>query len=391
MNRLAKIVRAAKPSDAVQFRDQAYGPKGLRDFLRDVIALANAAVEGPRYLVVGVEFDETGARRLCEIDGDDFSGNPAYESLVGEFIEPAIPIRYQPVSIDGKRFGVYEIGVCQDRPYMMRADLSETLRRGDAYARVSGAAVKLGRRQLQALFESRLEGSFATAEVEIGFPGEIIHKRIRVATTDLEQLPSTVAARKLEQMIDVRRDVAAPGSTTMVARLTHARLFGSDVPYEHHSTDTLSADMCRIANDYKDPDLFFLFEQQASRLQLVVYNQGDDALRDAALTLKIPRHRSIHVATALPKVPANGEFVDRSPIEQSSYPRVTVSDDAVRVSAMLGDIPGGRMVDAFESPARLCVDRALAGRKSTLRFSMSAQNLREPVTGKLGLTFVGDR
>ncbi len=391
MNRLARIVRAAKPSDAVQFRGRAYGPAGLREFLRDVIALANASVDGPRHLVVGAEYDDAGGKRLVEIDRDDFGGKPDYESLVGEFVEPAIPIRYQPVCVDGTRIGVFEIGDCHDRPYMMRVDLSETLRRGDAYVRVNDAAVKLGRRQLQALFESRFEDSVPAAEVEIGFPGEIIHKEIGIMTADVEQLPSVLAARKLEQMLDVRRDVATPGSTTMVARLTHARLFGSDVPYEHHSTDTLSADMCRIANDYEDHDLHFLFEQQASRLQLVVYNQGDDALRDASLTLKIPRHPSIRVATALPKTLNNGEFVERSPIEQSSYPKVAVSDDAFRVSTILGEIPGGCIVEAFESPARIFVDRKLAGRKAALQFSMSAQNLREPATGKLKLMFEDER
>ena len=48
MNRLARIARSATPSTGVQFRASAYGKAGIEDFLRDVLAIANAAVDGPR-------------------------------------------------------------------------------------------------------------------------------------------------------------------------------------------------------------------------------------------------------------------------------------------------------------------------------------------------------
>jgi hypothetical protein len=48
MNRLARIVRSTTPSTAVQFQKSAYGKVGVERFLRDVIAMANASVEGTR-------------------------------------------------------------------------------------------------------------------------------------------------------------------------------------------------------------------------------------------------------------------------------------------------------------------------------------------------------
>ena len=73
---LAKIVRAAAPSTGVQFRRKPYGNSGIRDFLRDVIAIANAAVEGPRYIIIGADFDKKEVRRLKSVARDDFSGKP---------------------------------------------------------------------------------------------------------------------------------------------------------------------------------------------------------------------------------------------------------------------------------------------------------------------------
>ena len=107
MDRLLKIARSATPESSIQFRRHAYGNEGIRSFLRDVLALANASVEGNRYIVVGVDLDEKGRKRTQQIPTEDFSGKPSYESLANEFIEPPVRIRYKPVSFDGTQIGVF--------------------------------------------------------------------------------------------------------------------------------------------------------------------------------------------------------------------------------------------------------------------------------------------
>ena len=61
---LANIVRAAAPGTGVQLRRAPYGKNGIRQFLRDVVAMANASVDGARYIIVGVEIDKKGDKRL---------------------------------------------------------------------------------------------------------------------------------------------------------------------------------------------------------------------------------------------------------------------------------------------------------------------------------------
>ena len=191
----------------MQFRKTAYGPDDIHSFLRDVVSLANASVRGNRYIVTGVELDEGGKKRAEVIDREDFSGNPPYQAIVADFIEPPVHITYQPVSLEGKRVGVFEIGDCQDRPYMMRIDHSERLRRGDAYIRMSETAVKMGRRQLQELFAKKFREAVPADNIEIGFPGEIIHKDLHIETADLSHLPSTLASAKLMQLMEIRERI----------------------------------------------------------------------------------------------------------------------------------------------------------------------------------------
>ncbi len=384
MNLLEKIVRSATPSNGVQFRESAYGSKGVREFLRDVIAIANASVDGPRYIVVGADVAAGGQRKIVGVSKTDFSGKPAYASLVDEYVEPPINLRYHSVAVEGEKVGVYEIRGCHDRPYMMRVDFSETLRRGDAYMRLNESAMKMGRRQLQTLFETKFRDSVSAASIEIGFPGEIIHKDLAVHVTDMGRLPSAVAAAKLRQMLEIKNDLRSKGATSRMARLTHARLFGSDDPYRDRTSDSLLEDIREIERDYGTEDEYFRFGENGSELQLVVYNQGDEAVRDVSLTLVMPQHPSFHVASRLPPRMLDGRLSEQ---RSGDYPSVREGAHSIKVAVTLGDIDAGSCVNVFSTPLKLCVGRELTDKRLGIQYAVHAQNLRAPAKGKLRLLF----
>lgn len=387
MDQLLRIASSATPDPGVQFRSHAYGEDGMRLFLRDVLALANASVEGNRYIVVGVDFDDKGRKRKRTVDTTDFSGKPSYQSVANEYIEPPVRIRYKPVSLDGTRIGVFELGDCQDRPYMLRADFDERLRRGDAYMRVNDAAVKMGRRQLMEMFERKFRDSVSASNIEVGFPGEIIHKDFTLPTSDLAQMPSALASRKLEEMLQARQLSRNSGSTTVVARLTHARLFGTEAPYEHRSPEDIMVELRDIRTRYRNQDDHFLFDECAKEMQLVVYNQGLEPIIDASLSIALPNHSAFYLADKPPKRFVNNRYVDRSPDEIAAYPAVVLRDDSIKIVAKIGDLPSGELVDVFRSPPLVCVGSDLSGRRFGMRYALNGQNLRAPAKGQLKLRF----
>jgi hypothetical protein len=387
MNHLSKIAKTAAPSTGVQFRRKEYENGEIRSFLKDVTAMANAAVRGSRYIVVGMEVDSNGKKRLHSVPETNFSGKPSYQSLVMDFIEPPVRIRYQPVMVGEKRLGVFEIPDCQDRPYMMRIDHSETLRRGDAYVRVKNGAIKLGRKQLQSMFEKKFHESVSEKRIEIGFPGEIIHKDLKIKTVDLAELPSAVARVKLEQLLNVSTSAKKAGSTTVMSRLMHARLFGSDSPYESKSPAQLMEEMAQLDQIHFDDDNVFLFEENAEMLQFVIFNQGEEPIQDASLSLVMPNHSAFHVAHQLPRLAQDDRYVERSASEAANYPGVSVNDDTVHVSNSLGEIPCGEHINAFKIPLRVCVGSDLKKRKLGIRYALSGANLRQPAQGTLRLLF----
>ncbi len=387
MDRLQKIVRSAIPGTGIQFRPETYGINGIRSFLRDVLALANATVDGSRYIITGASVDKRGQKKIAGVNRRDFSGKPSYQSLVTDYIEPPIRINYRPVTIGSKMVGVFEIADCQDKPYMMRMDQSERLRRGDAYVRIKGMPLKMGRRQLQEMFERKFRDSVSADRIEVGFAGEIIHKDMRIPTTDFSKLPSAIAGAKLRELIDFRTDSQVSHTSTGVVRLVHARLFGADQPYENQSTEDLILEMDQIERKHRLDDENFLFEENSRNLQLVVLNQGEEAIEDASISLVMPNHEAFHVASSLPKKRLNGGYSDRSAAEISDYPAIILKDELVHASNTMGNLLPHVPVQVFETPIRICVGSALKGRKIGIRYSLFAKNLRKPARGKLRLIF----
>ena len=173
----------------------------------------------------------------------------------------------------------------------------------------------------------------------------------------------------------------------MVARLTHARLFGSDSPYEERSTEQIEAEMRQLERRFRHHDNHFLFEERATLLQLVLLNQGNEELIDASLSLVMPNHNAFHVAAELPRIPRDDRFIERSPNEQAGYPAVSLRDDSVQVAVKMGDIEPGEPVEVFDLPLRICVGNELRGRRIGIQYALNAQNLRTAAKGKLRLLF----
>jgi len=245
----------------------------------------------------------------------------------------------------------------------------------------------MGLRQLGNLFARKFRDSVSAGDIEIGFPGEIIHKDETIRTCNLANLPSAEASKKLGQLIDIRKNSKSSGSTTVMARLTHARLFGADDPYVDRSPDELMQEMRDLRIKYRNHDDQFLYEQHAETMQLVIYNQGQEPILDASLSLLMPNHNAFYVADKLPKLLRDDQFVNRTPDEMSAYPSVTLKDDAIQITTKIGDIAVGEPINAFNIPLRLCVGEDLLGKRFGIRYTLHGQNLRDPAKGKLRLLF----
>jgi hypothetical protein len=64
----------------------------------------------------------------------------------------------------------------------------------------------------------------------------------------------------------------------MVARLTHARLYGTDDPCVDRTPEDIMMELNQIRSHYRHQDNHFLFHDRAQKVQFVVYNQGEEPI-----------------------------------------------------------------------------------------------------------------
>lgn len=370
MSTLEELIQSGSPATPIQFRPTPYGSKGEAEFLRDLLAMANANVKGPRLIVIGVDPNATGPGRVSSVDQADFQID--YAEIARTNIEPPVQLTYRPVAHGNNHIGIFQIVDCQDRPYMMRDDHSAALHRGDAWVRINDQSFRLGRGQLQALFQSNFKDSIGVERVEVGFAGVAGNQPLVLPVCDLNQLPSVVAASKIRALLNTKTNSSGSGNTTMMLRLTHAKAYGSNDPYKDQSVEELTAKLDDIAQQHQVDDQNFMFEVNGCDLQLRILNQADGPIEDGTVTLTIPQVAGLQVA--------------RRP-DDPGYPAIDAKDDYLLVTVRLGEIPPGSPIQLFQTPIKLCVSNALKGQRLNLGYTLFGRNLGSPVGGQLPIEF----
>ncbi len=388
MNTLEKIVREGKEGEQVLFRRGAYTRQSQEELLRDVVSLANANVEGERVIILGVEAGVHGAT-IFDIPREAIDGTHRYHGVIRDFIEPPLNMHARSLAVDGKHLVALILDDCQDKPYMMRADHSASLRRGDAWIRVKTENQRMGRRQLEAVFADRFAEALYTGKVEVGFDGNMLSQEMTVNTADAELLPSKDAKEKLTTLIEAKEQKGAiADENTFITRLTHARLFGADQPYQSHSVSELRKELDNLVERYRDHDDYFRFEQHGQKVNLALVNQSEQELKGASIALMVPRASKFLLARRAPVNPANELKARKVYDDESSYPTVSELEKAYQVTENLGNVAPGQSLLAFKEPLRLFADKSLAGQKVTLFYKLYGRNLRQPISGKLFLKLV---
>ena len=376
MNRLEKIVRTARPGAAIHLRDRGYEAGEEADILCDVLALANAGCEGGRLIIMGVAPASSGERRFSAAypAGHD---RPDYVALVNHYIEPALEVAYGEVNVDGAAVGVLHIQRCNDLPYLMRMDHCMKLRRGDGFTRVGGKAVKMGRGQLERIFSRKFCAKTPQRRIEIGFAGNAIAKERRVPTVDLSQRPSELARGKIGQFMNALESASGTGATSVVQRLNHARIFGTEKPYQKRSQQQLMGEFADVGDEMWHEDQDFLFHRHGQFLDIAVLTTGEEALLNITFTLSVPRVDGLHIAPSS----------DPSLAGAKSYPRVVSDNKQHQISTTVDKLQTGAPVSLFKSAVRFCASDDLAGTRLSVPYELSASNLAAPVMGRLHLVF----
>lgn len=379
MSSLLGLVQNEAADSSIAFRERVYRRGEQGELLRDVIALANAAVVGRRFLFLGVD-DRSGCtrrfpgvtartwKRFCQVV-------PAF---LERAVEPQLAVTLESVEVDGALVGALCLQNCEDPPYLLARRISPTLPAGGGWVRRGVKLRRLLRDHLQKIFHARFRRQ-EIGDVTVGFPGALPREELLLPVLPLDQMPSMRAAHKVNRKIEaneVSRAVLGR-SDSRIARLVHAQVSGEEIPYQEQGTKTMRVMLRKIPLEHAAADDHYQYELRAHRLNLLLSNLSDKPQTDLVLTLKIPRIEGVGVADRVYAAPG-----ERGP-KHGMYPKVDVGPRTIIVQVVGLRVPRRATVEAFYEPLRFWLREAVAGQTIRVSYVLQGPTLQKPVQGRL--------
>ena len=380
MGNLRDLVAIESAGSSLAFRERAYGKGEEVELLCDVVALANADAAGQRFLCVGVRDSPDSERAFPGVLRSGWSWTQqVLPRLVDQAIEPKLGIRMLEVKVGAGLVGVICVDACDDPPYLFSRRVSSLVPAGSGWIRYGIKQRPLLRQDLQQIFEKKFRARGLSSEIRIGFQGPVPGEEITLPALPLDAMPSVLATRRVEKMLDARQlSKAVLGRTdTRIDRLVHAQVSDEAQSYQSHGTTTLRAMLCQIPREQASADELYQFETRTHKLNLLVGNLTEAALADILLVLKIPRVAGVGVVDRIRAAKGVQAAL------QQHYPLVEAGPQAFTVQADGIYIPKGATVDAFREPLRLYLREPAVGKTIPVSYSLSGRGLCGAIRGTL--------
>lgn len=358
--------------------------------------MANAPIDSKKYIVVGVKDKPDGEKEFYSVPRESFVDQAIYEQIIRENIEPSIEFSYSPVEVDGNLLGVFEIGPCNNPPYMMKKDF-QSLKKGDCYIRRGSQQDRLTRRDLDELLIFR-SNQYFNGKILIGFDKTFNQKLVVEGKRDMK-LPSDIAKEKIEAELEKRKREGEqqPKIPNVAFRLADLAMKNSyqPIPYERRSTEDLERDLENIRETYEKEDLYYIGEEVSHKLNLVLRNNGNHYLEEASIQIRIPNVEEFMVMDCVHKKPSYGLDALHTvglnmvpPSMHMHYPEVEEEDDYIIVKAYIGDLPHQQDTEAFGKLLRVCFGYNSCGKTYKWYYTLYAKNLPNPINGEFTIEVV---
>ena len=378
---LQDILAQRPESSVLKLKATAYDRSEGRQFLIDVMALANADAAGDRRIVIGATGAMPDQRRILGVEPEALRRLESALPLIHEYLEPLIVAELVVETIDDKQVAALSLQRCDNPPYMLKSDFNETLPVGDCWIRDGVRELRVKRTDLDRMYRQKLARSKASTPIRLGFAGNKPVAALALVAPVLGPLPSLLAAAKLREAISAKLTLNSLGQDdTFMDRLNHAHFYGSDAPYNPQGVDTMTENLAGVDEAFEAADSHFLYELNAHKVNFVLLHRGDTALKDAVLSLDIPNAKGLTVADRVYPAPA-ASAESRALLE--GYPRIERLQGATRIHQLLGSVKAGARMGVFRQPLRIALDPDLPMAALDLSYTLRAENLTEAITGKL--------
>ncbi|HFK1769205.1 TPA: ATP-binding protein [Bacillus paranthracis] len=389
MSDIKFLIQHEQEGTKLDFKREQYRKEKYKDLIKDIMAMANAPVEGKRYIVTGVKDLPSGTKEYFSIPEKEFVDQATYQQIVRENVEPSIDFSYYPIEVEGNLLGVFEIDNCINPPYMMKKN-SNGLNKGDCFVRRGSQQERMTRRDLDEILAFKSKFQF-NGKIAIGF-NKKLDKKITIDAAKDAELPSQEVRKKIEAILEERRFKEKFGLNTIDLLGLRTSLYteSQSLPHEERSTETLRRNLEEVDEKYYEHDMFHIGEELSEKLNLVLRNDGDEYLEDVSIEFKIPSSCGVKVMDRIYRKPVSA--IERALVTTTvvpvRYPHVKEVEEFFIIESTIDNLKHHQYTEAFGKALRIFFGPNTSNQVITCLYTIYAKNLPSPIFGELEIEVV---
>ncbi len=353
------------------------------ELVKEVIGLANADVDGPRYILFGVNAGAMEAGSYVGITDSAMANLKKAHRQLSALIEPVVHLAFIYDKIDSKLVGALEIDGCDEGPYVVGQDYSAELSRGRCWIREGRELRSVHQSDLAAQSSPEVSGQHKLIEppqLIVGFNDQPDCKLLKLAVPDTSDPPFAGGKKQVKKPLDLKQTIKKVVETVTVQIL---RLGKKD---KTESTNMDSTDMFRKTQTvYADAADHYFFEEKALQLNFSVGNEGAEVVEDVSIELGFPRIPDFEIADHLFLSPFDKRSSNE--IKNMGYPNVDVLAKAIMVRGSLAELHPGSPAQVFKCPLRMAVGPAMQNKKIAVVYKLRWKNDEVIGEGRLKIQF----
>ncbi|MEO6963939.1 MAG: ATP-binding protein [Puia sp.] len=384
--RLEDMIRHEPENTYLDFKMIEYNKEQNPSFLKDVLTMANANIEGEWFIIIGVKLFPDGEREIAGVPS--LTDAATYQQLVADNIENELSISYESFCIDDKQIGVFTISQCGDRPFMMKKD-SGSLRKGDIWIRKGTSQRRADGKDLDRMIAGKLAGTYFEGEISARFSDS---KKDFISLPFAKKLlyPSEEKHAEILKAIELKKRESREPS---VHELSLSKIAGQLAlgEFNYKPIEVLEKDATTVKKDYEKNDLYYLYETRACKFNLELLNEGDQYLEDVSVEISIPRMDGLNLAEQVHTNPSGSlAMIASGPdIRTLKYPKILLGDDQYKIMVCIGDLRHHIPSTVFPVPLRIVFTSALAGFTIPVRSRIFAKNVQTWIDKELKIVVEG--
>ncbi len=378
---LNQLLQQPKTSSKLLVYD-AFKDPDPEELVKEVIGLANADVDGPRYILFGINPGSVEGSGVVGISESAMADLKMAHRLLSAQIEPVVHLAFIFDRINGKLVGALEIDGCEEGPFTVGQVFSKTLSRGQCWIRDGRELHEIDQSDLAKNAKPGAADQPAKPTepifVSVGFNDQPDCKVLELDIPDTSNPPFSGDKKQIKQPRDLKTMIKDTIETVTTQIL---RLRPDYEPDSAANTDEFRETKTLFA----DADNHYFFEEKALQLNLAICNTGEESVENVIMELGFPRLDDFDVADHLYTSP----FDKRTPFElsQMGYPEVERRDDAILVQSEIETLVPGIPQSAFGCALRMAVGPGMQGRKVAINWTLRGQDKKKIDTGRLKMVF----